>query len=427
MLVRFEVSNFRSIAEPVELSLVAVDRDRPAARGVERLGESVLTRAAIYGPNASGKSNVLAALVWLSRAVQRSLSQWDEAIPIEPFAFGDWREKPTEFTVDYVVDGVRFEYLLEVDRGRVHRELLYHHPEKRPKLVFERTLDEVKFGQSMGSVAPVGELLTPTALLLSLAMRLNVPVADKFARRLASIQAFGNLPGSPAITTPSWRNSPTTQIFDVDRDDHPVLVPDGEREQALALLKLADLGISDVAIEHEERPLPVNRDGKTLRNRPSASKRTVVSLVHEAGGDAVAFDLGDESQGTRTWYAMIGPLVHALRWGTPIVFDELDASLHPVLSAELLRLFADETANPRGAQLIFSTHDTSLLGHLNRDEVWLTQRRSDGGTELGALADFAGERVRKSVKLESAYLSGRFGALPDVSHIEYLQSLGLIG
>ncbi|MBY8853045.1 ATP-binding protein, partial [Saccharothrix sp. MB29] len=138
-------------------------------------------------------------------------------------------------------------------------------------------------------------------------------------------------------------------------------------------------------------------------------------------------DFGAESEGTRTWFGLIGPVLTALRRGSLLLFDELDASLHPTLSAQLITLFKDPTTNPSGAQLVFTTHDTSLLNHLNRDEVWLTEKRGDGSTRLGALAEFAGERVRKSSNLENAYLHGRFGALPQIDQTEFLRALGLIG
>ena len=120
-------------------------------------------------------------------------------------------------------------------------------------------------------------------------------------------------------------------------------------------------------------------------------------------------------------------MLTALRHGSLLLCDELDASLHPTLSAELIAIFHDPATNPRGAQLVFTSHDTSLLNHLNRDEVWLTEKNPDGSTRLGALADFAGERVRKSQNLEQAYRHGRFGALPQPDHGELLRALGLIG
>jgi AAA15 family ATPase/GTPase len=138
-------------------------------------------------------------------------------------------------------------------------------------------------------------------------------------------------------------------------------------------------------------------------------------------------DFAAESEGTRVWFGLIGPVLTALREGSIVVFDELDASLHPTLSAELLKLFKNPTINQHGAQLVFTSHDTSLLNHLNRVEVWLTEKSKSGATRLGALAEFAGARVRKSQNLENAYLHGRFGALPQVDQVGLLRALGLIG
>ncbi len=152
-----------------------------------------------------------------------------------------------------------------------------------------------------------------------------------------------------------------------------------------------------------------------------------IRLLHRAGEALVPLDFPAESEGTKAWFNLIGPVLGALADGSVVIFDELDASLHPALSAELLQLFGDPAVNPRGAQLIFASHDTSLLNHLNRDEVWLTEKQPDGSTRLGALAEFAGERVRKSKNLENAYLHGRFGALPDVDQAVLLRALGLIG
>ncbi|MQY26791.1 AAA family ATPase [Nocardia aurantia] len=184
----------------------------------------------------------------------------------------------------------------------------------------------------------------------------------------------------------------------------------------MALLQLADLGVADVEIENRIE----FGEGKPVTTRTP-------QLVHALDQERLPFEYRDESAGTRTWFELIGPVLTALREGTIIVFDELDASLHPTLTAQLVKLFELKTSNPQGAQLIFTSHDTNLLNHLNRDEVWLTEKVSNGSTRFAALSDFAGERVRRSANLESGYLSGRFGALPDVSRPEVLRDLGLIG
>jgi hypothetical protein len=219
----------------------------------------------------------------------------------------------------------------------------------------------------------------------------------------------------------------TLRLFDVPQDEELDLYQEdtlydeddwrSTRQQAMAMLRLADLGVADVEIE--ETRIESGRGEPITRRMPQ--------LVHVANSERLPFDYRDESAGTRTWFELIGPVLDALRRGAIILFDELDASLHPTLTAQLVKLFKGRKSNPHGAQLLFTSHDTNLLNHLNRDEVWLTQKASDGSTRFAALSDFAGERVRRSANLESGYLSGRFGALPDVSRTEVLHDLGLIG
>lgn len=396
MLIRFEVSNFRSISHPIELSMVAVDEDRAEARPVPNLGTSLLPVAAVYGPNASGKSNVLAAMGWLRDAVRDSLRHWDDGIPLEPFAFAEGTQRSAEFTVESVIDGVRFEYVVELDQKAVHYEGLFHYPEKKRRRVFEREGSALTLQRGLGRLSGARELLTDQALVLSIVRRFEEPLVSGFTRRLLGVQTLGSHI-FPSISTARW--------FEAQSD----------RVEALAMLRLADLGIDDVMIE------PANADPTSLQ------QQSRLRLVHRTTAGQVPLDFVTESQGTRTWFMLIGPVLTALKTGGLVIFDELDGSLHPTLSSQLIRLFHAPETNPLGAQLLFSSHDTSLLNHLNRDEVWLTEKLEDGATRLGALAEFAGERVRKSQNLEKAYLHGRFGALPDVDRTEILRALGLIG
>ncbi len=143
MLLRFEVSNHRSILEPVELSMIAVDEDRASVRTVKSLSESTLTVAGIYGPNASGKSNVIEALAWLSIAIRTSLRTWDEFIPREPFKFGRGPSTASTYEVKMAVDGVRYTYRIEVNDSEVLFEGLYHYLERRRRTLYEREGTEV--------------------------------------------------------------------------------------------------------------------------------------------------------------------------------------------------------------------------------------------------------------------------------------------
>jgi AAA15 family ATPase/GTPase len=141
-----------------------------------------------------------------------------------------------------------------------------------------------------------------------------------------------------------------------------------------------------------------------------------VELCHQAGaGDKAWLPLEEESQGTQTLFQLAGPMVEALQQGGVLVVDELERSLHPNLALAVVRLFNDPTLNPRHAQLIFSTHDTALIGTtlgqpaLRRDQVWLTEKGPEGSTQLIALTDY---QPRKMENLERGYLQGRYGAVP---------------
>ncbi|WP_407642514.1 AAA family ATPase [Actinomadura craniellae] len=408
-----------------------MDQDREAARPAPHLGESLLPVAAIYGPNASGKTNVLGALAWVRDAVQLSLRFWEDEVPIEPFVFSDGPASPSEFIVELEIGGIRFEYILELNREGVMYEALFHYPEKKRRRIFEREEAELKLQRGLGELSGTRDLMTPRVLALSIARRFNEPLVSDFANALLRIQTLGHrlpnrTPGNLVVAPRSFHARPTARWFDEDHGDQLSLFSGEEfdgaetrgRKRALALLRMADLGIEDVVIDNQEITYPDSSDVRTRRR---------VRLLHKTSEESIPFDLGAESEGTRTWFNLIGPVLGALQFGSVIIFDELDGSLHPTLSAELIRIFHSPTTNPNGAQLIFSSHDTSLLNHLNRDEVWLTEKRGDGSTRLGALADFAGERVRKSQNLENAYLHGRFGALPQVDQTDLLRALGLIG
>ena len=427
MLIRFEVENFRSILEPIELSMVAVD-SRPSVVPKPHLRVSLLPLAGIFGPNASGKSNLLFALRWLRTAIATSLHQWDEEIPVDPFAFGDAKKKDSSFALELEIDGIRFEYLLDIGRRKVSYEALFHYPEGRRRRIFEREGNDLTLRKGLGELAGTRALLTDRSLALSIMRRFDEPLTSNFAHEVTRIKLLGqSLRGArfPSL----FKTRSTLDIFDTEGvrqgfelpvegdSDSELMERISMRNQALSLLKLADLGVTEVEVKREDEEV-----GTNFRFPP----RRLPQLIHRSQDESVPFEYQNESEGTKTWFTLIGPVLGALNHGGIVLVDELDASLHPTITADLVHLFANRNSNPQGAQLIFTTHDTNLLNQLNRDEAWLTQKLDTGATRFGSLSDFAGERVRHSRNLESGYLSGRFGALPDTARPEVLRDLGLI-
>lgn len=418
MLLRFRVSNHRSILEPVELSMIAVDQDRAATRGFDGLSERVLTVAGIYGSNASGKSNVLSAIAWLSMAVSTSLRGWEDYIPREAHRFGKGPVSPTEFDLDLEVGGVRYAYQLEVDDSTVLFESLDSYPEGRRRNLFTRQNSEIDFRRGLNGTRGIRDLLTPTTLALSAGSRVFSNEFGSVGRTLANLRVLGlwkrqflwdrGIDSFDSTGRLLEGRANQRGLFDTP-EDRPAVTDPGV---AMDLLRFADPGIDDFVITEQE----------SRRLRP----RRHVGFVHRTEGEPVTFDLEDESAGTQTWFGLIGPAFAVLRFGRILLLDEIDASLHPRLSARLIEIFQDPETNTRGAQLVFTSHDTSLLNGLNRDEVWLTEKAPSATTRLVALAEFGGERVRKSLNLERAYLQGRFGAVPEVDQVAVRRALGLV-
>ena len=422
MLLRFRVANHRSILEPVELSMIAVDEERTAARALDGLSERVLTVAGIYGPNASGKSNVLDAMAWLSMAVGLSLQAWDDHIPREAHRFGKGPASPSEFDLDMEVDGIRYAYRLEVDDSNVLYESLDSYPEGRRRNLFTRHNNEIDFRRGLGGTRGMRDLLTPTTLALSAGRRVGDTDLRSVGRAVARIRVLGlrrrRFGRAGAGIHPF--DSTMRLLSEAVETDQPGLFGTAEERadvthpgHVLDLLRFADPGINDFVISEEES----GRLGGPRRR---------FGLVHRGEGEPVTFDLEDESAGTQTWFRLIGPAFAALRFGQVLLLDEIDASLHPRLSSRLIEIFQDAQTNTRGAQLIFTSHDTSLLNSLNRDEVWLTEKAADFTTRLIGLAEFGGERVRRSLNLEKAYLQGRFGAIPEVDQVAVRRALGIV-
>jgi len=409
MLLRFAVSNYRSFDSEQELSMVAssLKDSESAAIKVPAAKVNALRVAAVYGANASGKSNVLRALHFMCRAVENSHVSWkpQQRIPRHPFKMRPARSgEATSFRIDFVVGATRYEYKFTVGSETVVAESLHSYPEARARLIFRRTGDTFTFGKfTAGPNQLIASLTRSNSLFLSAAAQNNHEMLLPIYNWLANALRFVNGP----------RDEPSGDTFAIcaDAARKPVL----ER-----FLAAADIGLAGVDFKERDVPEETQRIFAAVATAvPDAAEKMHfperiidVSFLHRCeNGESVRFGPIDESTGTLAYFGLLGPVIETLEHGGVLCVDELERSLHPLLALEIVRIFNDKERNPRGAQLIFNTHDTNLLDAdvLRRDQVWFTEKDRCGATHLYPLTDF---KPRREANLERGYLQGRYGAVP---------------
>ena len=421
MLLRFSVSNYLSFREPQELSFAASSlKDRkeglvacpPAPRG------GALPAVVIYGPNASGKTNLLHALIFMKHAVTESHVQGAPGGGVPRAAFlldPAGAAKPSRFEIDFVLDGVLYNYGFEASDEAFVSEWLYCFPKARARLLFERGGDGFRFGSSLqGRNRIVSELTKPNSLFLSVSAQMDHKQLKRVFEYFSSIRDIPNL-GSQAdlFSVISHGEMITGKLIEfLNSVDQNVVnfrlqdaeIPKDEFQKVFG--GLYDAAKNEGALESGSpfiRILDHVQSGKPL---------SVVQLGHKnRDGNPVYFAPGLESAGTLRLMAALGLVFRDLDRGSPFLIDELDASLHTHAAEAVLALFCSPETNPHGAQLIATTHDTNLLNSplLRRDQIWFTEKDRDGATQLYPLTDI---RTRKGDDIERAYLQGRYGAVP---------------
>ena len=392
MLRSFRLTNHRSFATEQELSLLPVyDRTQPA-----------LPVAAVYGANASGKSNLLDGLAFMRSAVLNSFQRWhpEKGVPRTCFRLDPaLRTQPSGYVVDVVIDDVRYTYGFTADDDRVIEEWLYSYPEKKKRMLFERLGSRIRFGSTFtgarAKLDVLNELTRPNALFLSVAAQSESELVMPIYRWFRNGVAVRRTP------RPNWMRTA--------RQVGSFLGHDRTRKRALMdLLGTADVGISDLRIVDETIVLGETVDGESR-------EETIMKLVFEHGDSGQMFDFRDESAGTQAWVDLLPAALETLDQGAAMFIDEIDASLHPLLTARLISLFRGSETNSRGAQLIFTTHDASLLGTalgeevLARDQIWFVEKDSHGASRIYPLSDF---KPREGENRERRYLGGSYGAVP---------------
>lgn len=415
MLIDFAVTNYRSIKNQARLSLVAgigtehkatnvMDAEVSAGAGVPGLLRSV----AIYGPNAGGKTNLMRALQTMQEIVVQPVREIDKPLPVEPFLFDAATGKsPTVFDVTFVIEGVRYQYGFSTTSDAVHEEWLYAWPLGRTQLWFERRRTEsgdssFKFGDRLlGDKAVWRRATRANALFLSTAVALN-------STQLQGIWDWFN---SKLHTAGGGWDSTFTLKYCAEVD----------KTSVVDFLKSADLAVDDVRIIEESFSEDMLPEELTAQHRDLLVEELQGARIRKAqvahtieNGEDVELDAEQESAGTQKMLALAGPWLDTFEKGNILVIDELEEHLHPSLVRFLVQKFHDPNLNRKGAQLIFTTHNTAILNQdiFRRDQIWFCERDGNLATVLTPLTDF--QPRKRHENLERAYLSGRYGAVPYV-------------
>ncbi|HBB55890.1 MAG TPA: phage resistance protein [Hyphomonadaceae bacterium] len=410
MLLEFRVCNFRSFGEESVLSLVASTDSELAETNTALTGIASPPRAVrsavVYGANASGKSNLLRAMQLMRGVVLESVVlKPDQTFNVQPFRFSEkLKSEPTLFEMTFVLDGVRHQYGFEFTPARIISEWLLVYQKAKPQRWIDRRYDPKTQEESFefsshlsGQKRAWQDATRPNALFLSTAVQLNSeqlkPIHSWFTESLIVLMDGGMLPFN----------------YSTDMVRHP-----GGESAIRSIMTAADIAIAEIrAVPKKSIMQAIKFDLATGASEASREEGEILvpEFTHKAGEVRADFEFQDESQGTQKLFALAGPLLDIIRNGKILVIDELDRSLHPLLVRQIINTFQDHVLNERGAQLFFTTHDTSLLDHqlLRRDQIWLTEKNLDQSSTLVPLTRFS---PRKGEALERGYLSGRYGGVP---------------
>ena len=382
MVLEIRLSNMFSFRDEVTLDLQAAKIQTKKARELEGNlfsvdGEQMLKSVALFGANASGKSNVIKAIRACVNMVRSSHNyNVDTRFAISPFKFEDYANKPSSFYIRFLLNGVEYEYSFSFMHDEIITETLYYYPNGRKSLVFRRDesrgtekKDIYEFKTVIKRPFDVADNTSKKTLYISRASQMDREIAQKIFLFFCNDIVLDY------------------QVANIDSLDN---LFKERKEQMLEVLRTADSDIIDFKIQNN-----------------------AITTFHRTN-PSVAFDFEtEESEGTKTLFRMMVRMIGIIHEGKMLLVDEIDNSLHTQLVEFVIGMFNHSDH----AQLIYTTHNTPLLNtdFQRRDQVYFVNKREDGSSDLYSLFDF--KDFRDTLDMEKAYLQGRFDAIPTISNL----------
>lgn len=426
MIINFNIQNFGPIKDKQTLSFEA-DKSTHLEDSyvIHNSGFRLLKMALIYGPNASGKSTILQALNFLRELVMKPKEKKTDTFDFQPFRFDPETPKQNSvLSIEFLQNGIKYYYEVEFSDHAVVREELYFFNPKRA-VVFKRNTDlnnqltEIKFGRKIKTEKSIERNLAANTLW-------NNTVLGGFLKTNANIKELKE--------ATDWFKNYLYPIIEPRTHLEPFIthkIDKGElsKQEIVTILKKADLNISDIIIQEEEKIIPnelldilksqIRGSDEKIKAIEEKGKITSVNikLEHTVNNIKYSLPLEQESQGTMRFYGFAGLLALLIKKSGAIPIDELESSLHPDLFSHFIILFLINTKN---AQIIATTHNREILDNkdiFRNDAIWFTDKKEDSSTELYSLADFDSSVIRNTTNILNAYKSGKLKGTPNLGDI----------
>jgi uncharacterized protein len=406
-MIEFSVGNYRSFKDVVTFSMVAapighedgeIDRNNVFAIAKDI---NLLRSAAIYGANASGKSNLIRAISFVHNFILNSAVGKRVKDPIETEVYKlskDTEAEPSYFEIIFAIGTTRYRYGFEVDRHSIKSEWLYQTLRTKETELFSREGKEIKVSSKFAEGKELVAKTRANALFLSVVSQFNGDIATEIMNWFYELVIISDLDDEIAYS---------------DMTDE-VMLEEYDRQELINLVTSLDLGIENLKliespIDGEEHAFEY--EIKTIHWKYDSDDKKL-SLEQ--------FDIDkEESAGTQKLYRLSGLLINVLHEGSPLIIDELDARLHPLITGAIVKLFNSPKTNPNNAQLIFTTHDTNLLSSnlFHKDQIWFTEKNRYGATDLYSLVEY---KIPEQSSFEQDYIAGKYGAVPFIGDLSRL-------
>ncbi|EOW3713123.1 ATP/GTP-binding protein [Vibrio fluvialis] len=442
MLLRYGCENFRSISDYQEILLTAAPSKDESDDNLIDSGstrEKLLPIIEIYGGNGSGKTNLLHALRFIVNKILTSARGNTERMVVPKFRLDDeYRNKKSVFDIDFIFQDTHYHYGFSVNNGEVLEEWLYqitYIKRKSTSTLFYRNSElrdegqEFVFGKGLkGNNKNIASVTDKGCLFFSMAAKSNHPLftelynffENNFEFRF-SVELMEQNIGRVIIKNKvNDEISNFLSLVDVGAVRVEVTEQDFDDTQ-MSILKSINGWVTDVA-KTLGKDVDINPD--VMTEFIEKEKENKISIVRRnSQGKHVNFSFNQESLGTRALISFLASAFNVLKNGGIFVVDEVESSLHTLLTLKLVGLFSNKHTNPNGAQILFSTHETQLMNFegVRRDEIWLTEKCFDGSTKVASLLDYS---IDKRSNWRKGYIEGRFGAVPILGYVDNFNLFG---